>query len=329
MKPSHKKLSSVAVLIVVTVLSARAGAAPRQRLVTPLGALVTDGMDARVGDPAFAAGLLAARSQGASFGDAFSPARLAAAVGDEVTGTAVRASETNRGTMRMRYQTEQGAELRVNREEGRVSYLNAHRAFTADQNENRVSVPAAELALRQAAGRLGVPVAEVSERAISKRLMLANAAKGQAPAPARAIEVFVRLFREIGGVPVLGSKATGAIGADGRIARMHVQWPAFRLSEHVALAGQRSREEMAELVTTALSHRNATRLDRVPSYIAFVKVKHLSGSDLASATARGVNLEAFVPALIVSLLPQESVEDSGAITGAVEQLAFSLFDLEA
>ena len=315
----------------VFVLSAAAAlAAPAMgQETTPCPALremVERAVPASVGN-AEAMGRLLSPAVGPQLSRRFRPRKVEAFAAD-----ALRPGEgcgARRGTPARdcEYANAEGSSLRIGLGRGRVVYTNLLRSEALVPSQ--LTPGAALEAARRAAEAFGVPGAEIANPAPRVRQVLVSTRPVEgAGGESFLAESHVWFKRAIGGVPVAYSKFHAALDASGRLARAHVRWPDFVLERGLSVAGMLSRREVTDNVIRelegALVCGNLAGLTAETVYLAS---ELLDGSDGPDAELGGPDTapHAFVPALLVRVLPLEQAEDSGVVQEPVQEIAFALF----
>jgi hypothetical protein len=125
--------------------------------------------------------------------------------------------------------------LRVFPEQGTVRYVNRSLIWNSEQAGKLVD---GEVALRTAGNALaglGLPGTELGKQRVDTQG--GRDASNTSPADSRTYEMYrlVTVNRQIGNLPVLGSRARVAIAGSGGIQRLRVNWPPFAMPRGLRL----------------------------------------------------------------------------------------------
>jgi len=133
-------------------------------------------------------------------------------------------------------------------------------------------------------------------------------------------EVHVNFTRQVGGVPVVGSRSMAAIGSDNQIARLYVEWPDFSLIPGLAPEATRPRPAVvASLVEKLASDNPCGTVGRLLARIAYVPASFLERRGEDNGGPNEHLPKGYVPALAVFVVPPD-VRDGRS--GLAEQEVF-------
>lgn len=325
-----------------------------------LTARVTDALPDAVGDSQAIAALLTPRIAPRQLSQAFRPGRAAQAVhdhqlnpkpkscekvdagghhggrhNDHVVHSSVATLKPNSHTHMKDciYKSRDKAQLRAKVSEGRYAYVNwnrSHRGFA----ENEISQQTAASRTLQALIRFGVPRAEISTSNPQIRdLVLSAQALGSdstitSRRQARA-EVHVLYQRRVGDVPVFDSFGRAAVDVNGKLARLHINWPDFCIPEGAYAHNARSAREVINSIVGSITAAGPVcdTVGGVGVKLAYVQVDaltdpitNISDDEGPSAT----NPKCFVPSVVVAVVGPDPGEDSGKVSLAGQLLAVPL-----
>lgn len=147
--------------------------------------------------------------------------------------------------------------LRVYPEVGTVRYVNRSLSFNADQAGKMVDNEVAQRTADKALSSLGLPSTEMVKPRVDTQG--GRDASNTAPADTRAFEMYrlVTANRQIGNLPVLGSRARVAIAGSGGIQRMRVNWPPFTMRRGLRV---RQQEAVAKEVVKRIMQQDPASL---------------------------------------------------------------------
>lgn len=278
---------------------------------------ITRALPATVGNAEVMRGLLAPNVASEQLSDRLDPAAITRLVGDELAPECCDAFRPGTEDYECTYVSTGGSGLRIALADGSVIYTNRARS----ENKQPTTVPAAasiEVA-RRAATAFGVPESELGAPVFRYvRMTTASTDATQPDSRSFRVEGHVRYRRTVGGVPVAFSNLHVALDARGQIARVHVRWPDFALSEGLDVSQMLTREEvLASIVEEVLPAARCGSLSGVTANIVYAKASLIDGPETSES-------DAYAPALLVTLIPVEQAEDSGIPQMPVQNLVFPL-----
>ena len=226
--------------------------------------------------------------------------------------------------------------------QGKVKYMNADRSYDgASGIDSQITASQAIGKVSDVLGQVGVPAAEVS--GFTSTLLKAAAVPivQGVPDPSRAevrvAEVHVIGRRSVDQLPVYDSIVRAAVGADGRIARMKIQWPNFCVTPGLVddlTKMVMSRAEVLDAMAKTLERDNGCdTLSGLRAEIMYVPAQTHMESALTEIGSAGdedqstntIDEECYVPAIVMQATPLEPEEDSGQISMGAPEYVVSLF----
>jgi hypothetical protein len=260
---------------------------------------------------------------GPQLGAAFEPTRAERTVGDQL-----RADPgcNGRPTHMCFYRNpHSGSVLFTRLDAGLVTYVNPQRRFRGAAGvSNTVTRESALRVAREALPGFALPANELGAPNVS--VLMAGSRDTQQPGGPRLLraELHVRFPRVIAGTPVIPSHVMGVVGADAEIARLYVHWPDFRLQPGLRAERTLSRAAVVDLVLKKMGASNRCGMvARVTAKIAYAPagLVDVMGEGEAPGTAED---EGYAPALVVTVVPPATAEDSGEIGLAEQQFLVPL-----
>jgi hypothetical protein len=315
---SRPQLLPVFVLSAAGLFAATPRAAQAQEPVCPgFREMAEAAVPTTVGDREVMRRLLAP-TVGPQLSQTFDPAALAKNVGDELQPDPACQREGSRPCI---YRNpSQGSLLYFKLRDGRATYLNPSRRFAGARGvENPTTEAQAQRTTALGLAALGLPH-EVGRLDI--RALMAATQDTQLLTPTQVLraEVHVNITRQVGGVPVVGSRSMAAISSDNQIARLYVEWPDFALVPGLALEGTRARRAVVDSLVEKIAADNPCgTVGRVLAQIAYVPVSFLAPAGESNAGTNESKPRGYVPALSVFVVPPE-VRDGRS--GLAEQQVF-------
>lgn len=318
-----------------------------------LTARVTNGLPSEVGDARAVENLLNPRIAPGQLGEVFRVLNAAKAVGDhqlflkpescesiDAAGhhhgspsLASQVSGRRSPQMDCVYKSLDKAQLRAKVSEGRYAYVNwnrSHRGFA----ENDVSQREAAIKTLEALIRFGIPRSEIVTENPQIRDLVLSAQKLGADSTilgrrqARA-EVHVLYQREVDGIPVFDSFGRAAVNVQGKLARLHINWPDFCIAQGAFSHNTRSEREVINSIVGAIEAAGPVcdTVGAVGLRLAYVQVEALTeqignNSDDEGSAATVPNC--YVPSVVVAVVGPDPGEDSGKVSLAGQLLAFPL-----
>jgi hypothetical protein len=250
----------------------------------------------------------------------FAPRALGRAVGDPL-----RSDPDCRPTGCVLRGAGSGSLLQFKLSAGRAVYLNPDRRFLAAAGlDNQVSEAQATRATREALSALGLPFSELGRIDVRPLMAAAQDTLLLTRTQVLRAEVHVNLTRQVEGTRVFASRAVAAIGRDGHVARLYVQWPDFAIVPGLRPENTRPRPAVvAELLEKVSADNPCGTVARVLAHIAYVPASLLepSGEDDGD---HGEKTAGFAPGLVVTVVPPEARETPGQIALGEQQLLLPL-----
>lgn len=233
----------------------------------------------------------------------------------------------------------QGSFLRVQRERGKLSYVNPTRAWDPVRGvANAIPKPEAIRLVQELALRFGVPSAEIRGgrvRALDRMLAASNDDPRLPEHSVTRIEVHVRVPRQIGGVPVHGSKLIASLDGAGRVARLSATWPTFTPAATSRETVPIARAALADAIARRIevTHGTGGSLAEVRAEIAYVDVTRLRNGaerfgDLPDVES-GAPVPSFVPGIVVHAIPTEDPVGREGITLPILEIVEPLVAIAA
>jgi hypothetical protein len=218
-----------------------------------------------------------------------------------------------------------GSLLQFKLSAGRVVYLNPDRRFMAAAgHENEVTEAQATRAAREALSALGLPLSEAGRLDVRALMAAVQDAPLLTHVQVLRAEVHVNLTREVEGTQVFASRSVAAIGTDGRVARLYVQWPDFTIVPGLGPAGTLPRSAVVAALLEKMSADNPCgTVARVLARMAYVPDALLDPSS-EDEVERGERDGGFAPGLVVTVVPPEARETPGQIALAEQQFLLPL-----
>jgi len=320
-------------------------AAQAQTSGTKIEAMVAAALPAAVGDEAAIVKLLSATGAEKPFSSVVTMTTLASVLGDSFAsepncapaGSDKSETETLADQVAERCVYEgKGSYLRYEINDGKFSYLNPTRAYFG--TANTLAQADAQKKIINVAAKIGIPSVEIrSARIKTLDRMLMSSKDGKDKKIIRA-EVTTRIPRQVGEVPVLGSRMSATIDAKGRIATMYASWPDFVMTPTAKEAPVVSRDAMTKAVSRliAVTHGDGGKLAKVTATVVYADLGQLTNSaEQGSEADDGTGDEQpqqpsrYVPAILVRVSAVEPPEDGKTIGLPLLEFVQPLVNLSA
>lgn len=280
-----------------------------------------------VGDPGLVERLLRPQTEGEPLSARFEPERAAEVLGDRFERTVPCPSRRPDGKDAAELCNQEGSELEFQLERGEVTYLNPSRSFRATSGtENRVGEDRAVQVAKETFAGLGLPTSQFAPDVEVRTLVAAGRDPAGEMEPFRVpAELHVRFMRQMARVPVFDSAAKAAIDAEGRVARLHLRWPDFRLAPGLtAEAAPKRRETILGVARILSAEAHCDGISRIDAFVAYVPGAQLEVPEAAEDGEAEPGSSTFVPGLVIYATPPEPKEDSGEIAMPGRQIAVPL-----
>lgn len=215
--------------------------------------------------------------------------------------------------------------LDVDMQEGRLTFLDGTRGFEPDGPDNTTTNAAALDAAQIALKGLGLPPNEISlaNAKVAARMMASAPRDGSEPPTIRRMEVVATVPRLVNGYPVHDSRASVAVGVDGRPARVHVVWPDFDLAPGLGAAMPLNRTELVQQIVETMGEfaGSCAGFDRMKVRVGWIPGAVADLSDESGAPQDGGR---YLPGVAVKVAPPDSGEDSGQFEDFVRSFTVAL-----
>ncbi|HKV12629.1 MAG TPA: hypothetical protein VJ725_31075 [Thermoanaerobaculia bacterium] len=314
-----------------------AAAAAQDRPAPPeLVRLVSEALPPVVGDPTGVQRLFSPEISRPQLSEAFRIEALEEAVGESLAADPGCASTGPAAPPAVQvpcfYRSRGGSVLRSDFRKGKVDYINPERRFDWRSGiPNSLSSEEARARALRVATALALPQSEILTSRIQARGLNLGGADGEGRQRSVSLraEMHVRVPRQVGGLPVLGSRFHAVLDARGQVARLHADWPDFALRPGLREDPVLSRDEVARRIAARIAE-SYTREDltEVKIVAAYVPVDRLDGRDTPDQEegAEGAEPLLFEPALVIHVIPVETAEDSGEVSLPILELTQPLLE---
>lgn len=343
MKSKMKMQRSLGRIAFAATAFALSFGAQAQTSGTKIETMVAEALPSAVGDEAAVAKLLSASGAEKPFSSVVTMATLASVLNDSFAaepncspaGSDKSETETLADQVAERCVYEgKGSYLRYEIDDGKLSYLNPKRAYFG--TAMTLSQADAQKKIVNLAGKIGIPSVEInSARIKTMDRMLMSSKDGKDKKIIRA-EVTTRLPRQVGEVPVLGSRMSATLDAKNRIATLYANWPDFVMTPTAQGAPVVSREAMTQAVSRriAVTHGDGGKLAKITATVVYADLRQLENSaeqgteaDDGSGVEQPQQPSRYVPAVIVRAIAVEPPEDGKTIALPLLEFVEPLVDL--
>jgi hypothetical protein len=236
-------------------------------------------------------------------------------------------------TERCILKNDRGSALRIDLPRGRVRYSSRERS--TNKQPTTVSADRSLVIARAAAEAFGIPAFELGAPDFSRlRLTTASPVLPDAASVSYLTEGHVRFRRRIGGFLVVSSKFFTAVDARGQVARAYARWPDFALEEGLRAEQALTRSQVVRAVYQELSWRlRVGTTQKLVGQVAYAPVNYLDqtegedemGTPPGSGAADPVRTVAFVPVLLITVIPVAQPDNSGVTQMPVQDVLIPLF----